>query len=118
MLKLVLDHVPTISMDLMYLHTEGINPNLAVVDHESVRVWSYALPHKAVLTGRGWIQNRLAKDDDSAGRKDAKIVAKIRREKVMAAFQAEIQKMSTARAIPINTPVGQSEAIGRAENAI
>ena len=37
--------IPTISIDLMYLYEKGERPTLVPVDHESGRVWSYALGH-------------------------------------------------------------------------
>ena len=60
---------PTISIDLMYLYEKGVKPTLVAVDHESGRVWSYALKDKTILGGTGWIQRRLAQDIDNAGHK-------------------------------------------------
>ena len=55
-------------MDVMYVHKKGVNPNLVAVDHESGRVFSYALPSKSVLTGDGWIQRRVARDINNMGK--------------------------------------------------
>lgn len=60
------DRVPTNASDFMYLYDKGVNPTLVAVDDEIGRVWSYALKDKAILTGDGWIQRRLALDIDNA----------------------------------------------------
>ena len=41
---------PTISIDLMYLYEKGVKPTLVAVDHESGRVWNYALKDKSIKT--------------------------------------------------------------------
>ena len=50
--------------------------------------------------------------------KDAKQGPKSDQEAAMVALQAAIQRIRTAKAIAINSPVGESEANGRVENAI
>ena len=89
-----------------------------VVDHESGKIWSYALPDKDILTGNGWIQRRIARDIDNLGHKDVKIMIKSDQEAAMVALQGEVQRLRTAKTIPINSPVGESESTGRVENAI
>ena len=69
-----LDKVPTISIDLMYLYDKGSKPTLVAIDHESGRVWSYAMKDKNILSGDSWIQKRLAQDIENAGHKDIKIM--------------------------------------------
>ena len=70
-----LDKVPTIFVDLLYLHKRELNPNLVKVTTES-------------------------------GQEAATAVA----------LQAEIQRLRTAKTMPINSVVGWSEANGLVEN--
>merc|ERR1739836_181639 len=70
----VMDKVPTVSIDLMYLFDKGERPTLVMIDHESGRVWSYALKDKTILSGEGWIQRRVVRDIDNAGHKDVKLM--------------------------------------------
>ena len=65
-----LEAVPIISMDLMYHYEKGERPTLVAFDHESGRVWSYALKGKTALGGNGWMQKRIAKDIDNADHKE------------------------------------------------
>ena len=64
-----LKEVPTLSVDLMYLYEKGEKPTLVAVDHDSGRVWSYALKDKTILQGNGWIQRRSAQDLENYGYK-------------------------------------------------
>ena len=116
--EVVMDRTPTISVDLMYLHTKGVQPNLVMVDHEAGRIWGYSLNEKSIYTGNGWIQNRIARDIDNAGHKAVKIMVKSDQENSIVALQHEIQRLRDGRTIPINSPVGESESNGRVENAI
>ena len=76
----------------MYYHEKGINLNLVVVDHESGRIFSYALPDKSVFTGNGWIQKLLARDIDNLGYQDVKVIVKSDQERSMVALQHEVQQ--------------------------
>ena len=74
--EVVLDKVPTISVDYAYMFGKGESPTLVMVDHESGRTWAYALKGKAILNGEGWIQRRVIRDIDNAGHKEIKIKIK------------------------------------------
>ena len=89
-----------------------------MVDHESGRVWSYALKDKSILTGEGWIQRRIVRDLENAGHKEIRLRLKSDQEASVVALQAEVQRLRTGRTIPINSPVGESESNGRVENGI
>merc|ERR1739836_349813 len=84
---------PTISTDLMYMYDKGERPTLVAIDHESGRVWCYALKGKTALGGTGWIQRRLSQDIDNAGHKGVKIMVKSDQEVSMVALQHEIQRI-------------------------
>ena len=60
----------------MYLYGKGNKPTLVAVDHESGRVWCYALKDETILGGSGWIQKRIAQDIDNAGHKEVEIMVK------------------------------------------
>ena len=94
-----LSATPTISVDLMYLYEKGERPTLVAVDHETGRIWSYALRDKTILGGTGWIQRRIAQDIDNAGHKEAKIMVKSDQEKSMVALQHEIKRLREAKTI-------------------
>ena len=113
-----LSATPTVSIDLMYLYEKGVKPTLVAVDHESGRVWTYAVKDKTILGGNGWIQKRLAQDIDNAGHKEVKIMIKSDQEVSMVALQHEVQRLREAKTIPVNSPVGESECDGRVEHII
>ena len=117
-MEVTADKVPTISVDFMYLFDKGERPTLVMVDHESGRVWSYALKDKSILSGEGWIQRRIVRDIDNAGHKEVKLQFKSDQEASIVALQGEVQRIRSGRSIPINSPVGESESNGRVENAI
>ena len=72
----VLDKVPAVSMDFTYLYEKGGQPTLVTADHESGRTWAYALQDKTILSGEGWIQRRVARDNGNVGHKDVNIMVK------------------------------------------
>ena len=47
-----------------------------------------------------------------------KVMIKSDQERAMVALQLEVQRIRTAKTIPINSPVGEAESNGRVENAI
>ena len=116
--EVVMGATPTISIDLMYLYDKIEGPTLVAIDHESGRVWSHALKGKTIVGGTGWIQNRLAQDIGNAGHKNVKRMIKSHQEKSMVALQHEVQRLRDAKAIPVNSPLGESECNGRVENTI
>ena len=88
-----IDQVPTISLDFTYLSSKGEKPTLVMVDHDSGRVWSYALKDKAVLSGEGWIQRRIVRDINNAGHKSIKLKFKSDQENSIVALQHEVQRL-------------------------
>lgn len=53
---------PTISIDLMYLYEKRVRSTLVAADHESGRVWCYALKDKKNIE-----RHRLDTEEASAG---------------------------------------------------
>ena len=102
--EVTMDKVPTISFDHMYLYEKGKQPTLVCIDHESRRVWSYELSTKVVLSGDGWIQRRVAQDIDNAGHKDIRVMVKSDQAHAMVALQEEVQRLRSAKTIPVNSP--------------
>ena len=110
-----IDKVPAVSMDYTYLFEKGVQLSLVMVNHEHGRTWAYAFNNINLLRGEGWILRRIACGIDNAGRKDVNLTILSGREASIVAFQQEVHRAWT---IPINSPVGESERDGRAENAI
>ena len=113
-----LDKVPTVWIDFMYLYEKGVRPTVIAIDHESGRMWSYALKDKTILGGTGWIQKRPSQDTDNAGHNEVEAMTKSDREASMVALQHEVQRLREAKTIPVNSPIGESESNGRVENAM
>ena len=113
-----LSATPRVSVDpmCMYENLERLTP--VAIDHESGRVWSYAVKDKTMLDGTGWIQKRIAQDIDNVAHKHVTIMIARDQELSMVALQHEIQRIRDAKTILVNSPVGKSECNGRAENAI
>ena len=101
-----LEGVLTISVDTMHLYETCKKQIFVAVDHDSGRVWSYALRGKTILQGNYWIQRRLAQDLENAGYKDVNAMIKSDQERSMVVLQREIQRIRTAKTIPVSSPVG------------
>ena len=115
-----------ISMVYMYMHERiGVytetkrNPlYLVVVEHRYGRVWAYKTPNKGPNDEACWVPEKLTQDWDNCGFKDIRIQLKIDQEPAMINLQGTIQNLRPAEVIPINSPIGESESNGRAENVI
>ena len=108
-------------MDYMFLNDEDGNNNQAqmvLVDHRYGRVFSYSVPRKGVAGEAEWLPKRMIKDIDNMGYTDVRIQIKSDQEASIVAIQEYIRLHRKAATIPINSPVGESECNGRAENAI
>ena len=116
----------TISMDYMYLHdrawrnrdTKWNPPYLVVIEHRYGRCWAYQVRNKGHLDGAHWLPRRLVQDWDNCGLKDARVVFKTDQEPAMTSIQIAAQELRPKAIIPVNSPVGESEANGRAQNTI
>ena len=82
-----MDVVPTVSVDLMYLCDKEVGTIFVAVDHESGCVCRCALKDKAVVSGTGWIQRRVAQDIDNAGHTNIKIRKRSDQERLKVALQ-------------------------------
>ena len=115
------DNVNKVSMDYMYLNGnegEKDQPNLVVVDHNHGRIFAYVVPKKGPWGETAWIARRVARDLDNMGYKSTKLQVKSDQEPSMIALQDAIRRERQAQTILTNSPVGESECNGRAENAI
>ena len=114
-----------ISIDYMYLHervgkyksVDTNPPQLVMIDHGNGRVWAYRVPNKGVLDGAAWLLKRIVQDLNNTGHEMSKIQIKSNQEPSIVALQTAIQELKPG-VIPVNSPVGESESNGRAENAI
>ena len=73
---------------------------------------------QTILTGEGWIQRRIVRDMDNAGHKEVKLKFEGDQAPSILVLQQEVQRLRSSKSIPINSPFGESEGNGRAENAI
>ena len=91
---------------------------MVMVNHEDGGVFAYATPGKGIQGDRYWLPKRMSKDIDNCGTKEARIQAKSDQEPSVVAVQEEIREIRRGKTICVNSPVGESECNGRAENAI
>ena len=108
-------------MDYMYLNDDdkhGEQPQMVLVDHKHGRVFSHPVPSKGVAGEAEWVPNRIIKDIDNMGYGEVTIQIKSDQEPSIVAVQEHIRLNRKASTIPTNSPVGESECNGRAENAI
>ena len=109
-----------ISIDYMYLNDEdGIkdHPQMVMVDHNNGRVFAYTVPKKGLIGEAEWVPSRMSRDIDNMGHKDVIVQIKVDQERVIVAVQEYIRLNRTSPTIPTNSPVGESECNGRAEDA-
>ena len=119
------DKPAKVSIDYMYLHErsgqgKGCNynpPQLVMVDHGTGRVWAYRVPNKGILEGAAWLPRRISQDLDNCGYKDIRLQLKSDQDPAIVNLQTAIQEIRP-NTVPTNSPVGESESNGRAENAI
>ena len=91
---------------------------MVMVNHEDGGVFAYATPGKGIQGDRYWLPKRMSKDIDNCGTKEARIQVKSDQEPSVVAVQEEIREIRRGKTICVNSPVGESECNGRAENAI
>ena len=65
-----------------------------------------------------WLPRRILQDLDNAGFQDMRIITKTDQEPAIVEVQTAMQETRPNMIIPINSPVGESESNGRAENSI
>ena len=91
---------------------------MVMVNHEDGGVYAYATPGKGIQGDKYWLPKRMAKDIDNSGSKDIQVQIKSDQEPAIINVQEEIRELRRGRTICVNSPVGESECNGRAENAI
>ena len=114
-----------ISIDYMYLHEllgklqmeEHNPPQLVMINHNNGRVWAYRVPNNGVMDGAAWLPKRMLQDISNCGHEGRRIQLKSDQEPSIVALQGAIQDIRPD-VVPTNSPVGESESNGRAENAI
>ena len=114
-------NVNKISMDYMYLNDnngDGEQPKWVVMDHNQGRIVAYSVPKKGVWGESSWVARRVARDLNNMGYRNTKIQVKSDQEPSIVALQEAIREERHGQSILANSPVGESECNGRAENAI
>ena len=91
---------------------------MVMVNHEDGGIYAYATPGTGIQGDRYWLPNRMAKDIDNSGSKEVQVPIKSDQEPAVVTVQEEIRELRRGRTICVNSPVGESECNGRAENAI
>ena len=91
---------------------------MVMVNHEDGGIYAYATPGKGIQGDRYWLPKRIAKDIDNSGSKDVQVQIKSDQEPAIVTVQEEIREIRRGKTICVNSPVGESECNGRAENAI
>ena len=115
-----------ISLDYMYLHErkgpyqdESVNPpHMVMIEHRFGRGWAYRVPNKGIHNEASWLPKKLVQDLDNTGLQDARIIVKADQEPAIVDVQTAMQELRPNQIVPINSPVGESESNGRAENFI
>ena len=105
----------------MHLNDDDANRDrihMVMIDHNHGRVFAYAVPREGVTGEAEWVPSRMTRDLDNMGYKATKVSIKSDQEPAMVALQEAIRKERQAHTISTNSPVGESECNGRAENAI
>ena len=115
-----------LSMDYMYLHDrrgqykeERWNPpHMVVTEHRHGRVWAHRVPNKGIHRDASWLPRRIVQDLDNSGMQNVKIITKSDQEPAIVDVQTAMQELRPDKMIPTNSPIGESESNGRAENSI
>ena len=115
-----------ISMDYMYLYErrdkykeDRFNPpHMVICEHRFGRMWAYRVPNKGIHKHAGWLPRRILQDLDNAGLQNTRMIVKTDQEPASVDVQTSMQDARPDMNIPINSPVGESESNGRAENCI
>ena len=115
------DGVTKYSIDYMRMDSkdgEKATSTLVMVNHEDGGIYAYATPGKGIQGDKYWLPKRMAKDIDNSGTKNAQVQIKSDQEPSVVTVQEEIRELRRGKTICVNSPVGESECNGRAENAI
>ena len=91
---------------------------LVMVNHEDGGIFAYGTVGKGIQGDKYWLAKRIAKDIDNCGTKDARIQVKTDQEPAIVNLQEEVRELRRGKTICTNSPVGESECNGRAENAV
>ena len=98
---------------------EKSKATMVMVSHSDGGVFAYATLGKGIQGDKYWLPKRMAKDIDNCGVKEVQIVqVKSDQEPAVVTVQEEIRELRRGKTICVNSPVGESECNGRAENAI
>ena len=93
-------------------------PHMVVIEHRHGRVWAHRVPNKGIHKDASWLPKRMVQDLDNTGLQSTRIIIKSDQEPVIIDVQTAMQELRFDMIIPINSPLGESESIGRAENSI
>ena len=91
---------------------------MVVSEHRYGRLWAYRVPNKGIHKEAGWLPKRLIQDLDNIGLQGVRIMVKSDREFAIIDVQTAMQEVRPNMIVPVNSPVGESESNGRAENTI
>jgi hypothetical protein len=109
------------SIDYMKMEDDSENTCkscVVMVNHEDGGIFSYPTPGKGIQGDAYWVAKRLAKDIDGCGGAEVKVQVKSDQELAIVVLQEEIKFLRKGRTMCVNSPVGESECNGRAENAV
>lgn len=91
---------------------------MVMVNREDGGLFAYATTGKGIQGDRHWLAKRDVKDIDNRGVKDAKAQVRSNQEPSIVALQKESRELRRGKTVCTNSPVGESECNGRAEDAI
>ena len=115
------DGLSKFSIDYMRMDSKDEDKSRAtmvMVNHEDGGVFAYATPGKGIAGDKYWLPKRMAKDIDNCGSQEVQVQIKSDQEPAIVTVQEEIRAIRRGKTICVNSPVGESECNGRAENAI
>ena len=91
---------------------------MVMIKHEDGGIFSYATPHKDIQGDAHRLPTRMAKDIENCGNQNVVVQIQSDQEPAIVNVQEEIRTLRKGRTICTNSPVGESESNGRAENAV
>ena len=94
----------------------GATPVMA--NHEDGGAFAYSVPNKGIFGESQWTPRRMSKDIDKCGNSNSKLQIKLDQGPSIVVVQEEIRRVRSGRTICTNSPVGESECNGRAENNV
>ena len=112
-----------INMDCMYvrdmvgkyIENKWHQPYLVVVEHRHGRAWAYQIPSKGPNDEASWLLANVPLDWCNCGFKDVRVQLKTDQEPGTISLQSAAQNMRPKDAIPVISPMGESESNGRME---